>query len=85
MTFIYSLNLTERVLPFSSGYDIDRITTNQDLGDSRNSLVPSTNADQFVCTCKMSLMSTIYYANMPMQYTAIFHGCKNVNFQMKQI
>ena len=22
-------------------------------------------------------------ANIPMQYTAIFHGCKNVNFQMK--
>ena len=25
----------------------------------------------------------IHYANTPMQYTAIFHGCKNVNFQMK--
>ena len=25
----------------------------------------------------------IYYANTPMQYTAIFHCCKNVNFQMK--
>ena len=24
-----------------------------------------------------------YYANTPMQYTAIFHGCKNVHFQMK--
>ena len=24
-----------------------------------------------------------YYANMPVQYTAIFHGCKNDNFQMK--
>ena len=23
------------------------------------------------------------YENMPMQYTAIFHGCKNDNFQMK--
>ena len=23
-----------------------------------------------------------HYANTPMQYTAIFHGCKNVNFQM---
>ena len=22
------------------------------------------------------------YANTPMQYTAIFHGCKNVHFQM---
>ena len=24
-----------------------------------------------------------HYANMPMQYTAIFHGCINVNFQKK--
>ena len=24
-----------------------------------------------------------HYANTPMQYTAIFHGCKNENFQMK--
>ena len=23
-----------------------------------------------------------HYANTPMQYTAIFHGCKIVNFQM---
>ena len=23
-----------------------------------------------------------HYANMPVQYTAIFHGCKNDNFQM---
>ena len=24
-----------------------------------------------------------HYANTSMQYTAIFHGCKNDNFQMK--
>ena len=24
-----------------------------------------------------------HYANTPIQYTAIFHGCKNGNFQMK--
>ena len=24
-----------------------------------------------------------HYANTHMQYTAIFHGCKNVHFQMK--
>ena len=24
-----------------------------------------------------------HYANMSVQYTAIFHGCKNGNFQMK--
>ena len=26
---------------------------------------------------------TCHYANIPMQYTAIFHGCKNENFQLK--
>ena len=26
---------------------------------------------------------TKHYANRPMQYTAIFHCCKNFNFQMK--
>ena len=25
-----------------------------------------------------------YYENMPMKYTAIFHGCKKDNFQMKK-
>ena len=24
-----------------------------------------------------------HYENTPMQYTVIFHGCKNNNFQMK--
>ena len=24
-----------------------------------------------------------HYANIPMQYTAIFHGCKNDNFRLK--
>ena len=26
-----------------------------------------------------------HYENTPMQYTAIFHGCKNDNFQIKKI
>ena len=25
----------------------------------------------------------MHYTNTPMQYTAIFHGCKNGNFKMK--
>ena len=29
-------------------------------------------------------LASTHYANTPMQYTAIFHGCKNVNFQMKK-
>ena len=28
--------------------------------------------------------NTAHYDNRPMQYTAIFHGCKNDNFQMKR-
>ena len=31
------------------------------------------------CSSRRSL----HYANMSVQYTAIFHGCKNDNFQMK--
>ena len=27
----------------------------------------------------------MYYTNMSMQYTAIFHGCKNGSFQMKNV
>ena len=27
--------------------------------------------------------SNKHYANTPMQHTAIFHGCKNVHFQIK--
>ena len=27
--------------------------------------------------------SDMHYANTPMKYTAIFHCCKNDNFQMK--
>ena len=25
-----------------------------------------------------------HYANTPMQYTAVFHGCKNVHFLMRR-
>ena len=32
---------------------------------------------------KLSLRSEIHNNNTPMQYTAIFHDCKNVHFQMK--
>ena len=27
----------------------------------------------------------VHYANISVQYNAIFHGCKNGNFQMKKI
>ena len=30
-----------------------------------------------------NITSDIHYENMPMQYLAMFHGCKNDNFQMK--
>ena len=28
-------------------------------------------------------LKVTHYANMSMQYTVLFHGCKNDNFQMK--
>ena len=31
---------------------------------------------------RLNLTNSAHYANTTMQYTAIFHGCKNVYFQM---
>ena len=28
------------------------------------------------------MIGTVYYVNTPMQYTEIFHGCKNDNFKV---
>ena len=43
-----------------------------------------TGADQLCGSATLfSLQSIYHYANIPMQYTAIFHGGKNDNFQMK--
>ena len=36
-----------------------------------------------LCEAKTHSSERKHYANTPMQYTAIFHGCKNYNFQMK--
>ena len=33
---------------------------------------------------KLILLMKYHYKNIPMQYTAIFQGCKNYNFQMKK-
>ena len=38
------------------------------------------HTSMYMCV-KMVLV--YHYANMSVQYTAIFHGCKNDNFQMK--
>ena len=32
---------------------------------------------------KVRRVHGLHYANMSVQYTAIFHNCKNDNFQMK--
>ena len=34
---------------------------------------------------KLHGVALIHYENTPMQYTAIFHGCKNHNFQIKNV
>ena len=34
-------------------------------------------------TQNVAAVTLIHYANMSMQYTAIFHGSKKVHFQMK--
>ena len=39
--------------------------------------------DFHIILCNVFYLKYVHYANTPMQYTAIFHGCKNVHFQMK--
>ena len=34
-------------------------------------------------TVGSDMLKIMHYENTPMQYTAIFHGCKNDNFQLK--
>ena len=38
---------------------------------------------QIVNTPMNPSFTELHYENMPMQYIAIFYGCKNDNFQMK--
>ena len=33
--------------------------------------------------CPLGISVSDHYENTSMQYTAIFHDCKNVNFQLK--
>ena len=35
------------------------------------------------CSRSYDVLKGFHNANMSVQYTAIFHGCKNDNFQMK--
>ena len=36
----------------------------------------------FHLTCVHIIFSSVHYENTPMNYTAIFHGCKNDHFQL---
>ena len=40
--------------------------------------------NEFYTTVASKLVEKLHYANMSVQITAIFHGCKNGNFQMKK-
>ena len=42
-----------------------------------------TQIQKHLADTKVQVLHNFHYANLPMQYTAIFHGCRNVNFQMK--
>ena len=41
------------------------------------------NLCNFLTVLPEHIRKFIHYPNAPMQYTAIFHGCKNENLQMK--
>ena len=49
-------------------------------------MIVHTNAIQALPELLMDHFDTLstHYDNKPIQYTAIFHGCKNGNFQMKK-
>ena len=55
-----------------------------DLNMLKNEAKPE-NTLRIKYTCTNNAMSEVsfLYAKMSVQYTAIFHGCKNDNFQMK--
>ena len=39
--------------------------------------------DYVYISCKNNIIPSYHYANMSVQYSAIFHGCKIGNFRMK--
>ena len=39
-----------------------------------------TQIQKHLVDTKVHVLHNFYYANLPMQYTTIFHGFKNVNF-----
>ena len=44
---------------------------------------PRSRLIQLIRMGKSTRLILVHYANMSVQYTAVFHGCKNGNFQMK--
>ena len=48
-------------------------------------LVICKNEDHPIKNEGARVFTTLHYENMPMQYLAIFHGCKKENFQMKKV
>ena len=45
-------------------------------------MIPGRVAQVVVCLQAAPKINPVHYANAPVQYTAIFHGCKNDNFQL---
>ena len=54
--------------------------TDTDFANDENLKQKLEQAASYICA---GMYSTFHYENMPMQYTAIFNGVKNDNFQMK--
>ena len=70
-----------RVLNVDFQNDVALITEGDKVGASEAALLNMLNISPF--SYGLVLEKGKHYASMPMQYTAIFHGCKNDNFQMK--
>ena len=65
---------------FMKGTDMFFFCFGKDMATTPCNKVPVTFYTMEVGWC---VNTNLPLQNTPMQYTAIFHGCKNVNFQMK--
>ena len=63
--------------------DFDYYGSNQHLKQGKFVTVKYLNIE-IPSNLAVNTLKPKHYENMPMQYTAIFLGCKNGNFQMKK-
>ena len=75
-----------RQLLFLVGFDsiCFMLALNKDIHDSSDRSVQHYHLKVPSSNHRDDTLSSFHYANAPMQYTAIFHGCKNGNLSVKK-